>query len=68
MGKKQKKPAGQQQNRAVAQSAAEVEQNLRAAQQQDGDNHEETLKQATSAQEHSQDADQHSKTRHVTQQ
>ncbi len=63
MGKKQ--PAGQQQHQAAAQPEATVEQDRQAAQQQDHDNHEEAPKHATSALDHSQDADRHSKTRHV---
>jgi Ni/Co efflux regulator RcnB len=50
---------------AAAQPEAAVEQDRQAAQQQDHDNHEEAPKLATSAHEHSQDADRHSKTRHV---
>jgi len=63
MKKKQKQPAGQQQ--AAAQPEAAVEQDRQAAQQQDHDNQKVAQKQATPAHDHSQDADRHSRTRHV---
>jgi len=61
MKKKQKQPAGQQQ----AQPEAAVELDRQAAQQEDHDNQKEAPKQATPAHDHSQDADRHSRTRHV---
>jgi len=65
MKKQQKQPTGQPQDQAAVQPVAEVEQDRQAAQQQDRSNHEKTPKQSTSASDHSQDADRHSKTKHV---
>jgi len=64
MGKKRKQPAGQQQDKSAAQPEAAVEQDRQTAQQQDQDKQEKALKDATSVNDHSQDADRHSKTRH----
>jgi len=60
---KEKQPAGQQQVATQPETAAE--QDRQAPQQQDHDNHEEAPKQASPAHDHSQDADRHSRTRHV---
>jgi hypothetical protein len=64
MDKKQKQPAGQQ-HQAAVQPEAVGEQDRQASQQQDHDNHAEAPKRAPSANDQSQDADRHSKTRHV---
>jgi len=61
MAKKQKQPGDQ----AAAQPEAAVERDRQAAQQQDQDSHEEAPKEIASADDKSQDADRHSKTRHV---
>ena len=50
---------------AAAQPEAAVEQAPQATQQQDQNKDEKALKDATSVNDHSQDADRHSKTRHV---
>jgi hypothetical protein len=65
MGKKQKQLAGRQQPQAAAPPEAVVELDRQAPPQQDRDNHEAGPKHATSAHDHSQDADRHNKTRHV---
>jgi len=65
MVEQQKQPAGQQQHQAVAQPEATVEKDRQAAQQHDHDNLEEAPKLAPATHDHSQDADRHSKTRHV---
>jgi hypothetical protein len=61
MAKKQKKPGDQ----PAAQPNAAVGQYRQAAQQQDQDSHEKAPKEVVSADDQSQDADRHSKTRHV---
>ena len=65
MKKKQKLPACQPQDQAAAQPEAEVKQDRQAARQQDHDNHEEAPQHVNSANDQSQDADRHSKTKHV---
>jgi len=61
MAKKQKQPGDQ----PAAQPEAAVERDRQAAQQQDADSREKSPKEVASADDQSQDADRHSKTRHV---
>lgn len=62
MAKKLKQPASQQQ---TAQPEAAVEQGRHVPQQQSVDSHDEAPNPLMSAKDQSQDADRHSKTRHV---
>ncbi len=59
-----KKQPASQQHHPASQPEAAVEQDRQEAQQQDHGNYEEAPKHG-SAHDHSQDADRHSKTRHV---
>ena len=65
MVKKLRQPVGQQQHQAAEQPKAAVEKDRQPAKQQDQGKHEEAPKDATSTNEQSQDADRHSKNRHV---
>ena len=65
MTKKHKQPAGQQKPQPAVLPEPAVEQDRQDVQQKDHGNNEEAPKDATTAHDQSQDADRHSKTRHV---